>query len=179
MNTEEVVRNDFPTGFRGWKRKAVREHLVAVAAEMKRMEDRPISDLVSDSVRELIEESEEQTDALRQAAEAEADNLADLAREDADALRLEAEELLEEARAEAERIRTSAESEATERLTEAEEAVNQFIGEAILLGERVDHFGDELARSFGMNPSLPPLTKRRFARASLVAEVEAVPAGVE
>lgn len=179
MDTEDVVRNDFPTGFRGWKRKAVREHLVAVAAEMKRMENRPISDLVSDSVHELIEETEQQTEAMRQAAEAEADSLANLAREDAEALRLQAEETLDEARHEAEKIRSSAEAEAKERLSEAEGAVNQFIGEAILLGERVEHFGDELARSFGMNPSLPPLTKRRFARASLVAEVEAVPAGVE
>jgi hypothetical protein len=144
METEEIVRNDFSKSFRGWNPREVRRHLVEVAAEMKKVRERPISDEVATQILDLLDEAEDEADGIMD----------------------EAERVLQRAEDDARAIRLEAERDAARRVAEAEMAFAEFIAEAVDLGERVDQFGIELARSFGMNPTLPVVAKRRFARAA-------------
>lgn len=181
MDTDGLVRDDFPSSFRGWKRAAVLEHLEAVAEEVRHLRERPDDE----AVREAVATAEAEIDRLRTEAEADAFATSIAAAAEADAAIVEARgsaaEIIDEAREEAEDIlagadakRWEADREAAMRIAEAEQAVDAFLANAFELGDRVSRFGQELARSFELDPSLPKLTKRRFARTSAETSSPAV-----
>lgn len=173
MNKDDVVRGGFPSSFWGWRKSSVRKHLEAVADEMERLRERPDDQAVQEApaIAELEREglrlqAQEKAFAITIAAQARADETLTEARGKSAEILHEAHEKAEGILREADARRLEVDREFARSMSKAEQAVDAFVANAFAIGERLPRFGHELARGFELDPSLPALTKRRFASAN-------------
>jgi cell division septum initiation protein DivIVA len=137
MKREEIVRNDFPRGRRGYDPDAVREHLEAVRQHFS------LSG-IGERATEVLEVAERKAAEFEEEARHRMDEVDERVRRRTEEAEQGAVRIEQEARREAERILGGAHQEAQEHVKRAQVALERLVGEAEELRSSLGVIGREV-----------------------------------